>query len=129
MSDDLAAFLLACLYEAQGRAEAQLGVDNERAKFELADIDAKRRIVELFNHSAVTGLQNRVEHGEVVTTEYVRCACGWEQDVLSYQDWEDLFGAHLADLGLSSEPDDQVLRLLALPYAGRDGWRDEWRPE
>lgn len=24
---------------------------------------------------------------------------------------------------------DQLLRLLALPYAGRDGWREEWRPE
>lgn len=22
-----------------------------------------------------------------------------------------------------------TLRLLALPYAGREGWRDEWRPE
>jgi hypothetical protein len=23
---------------------------------------------------------------------------------------------------------ERVVRLLALPYAGRDGWREEWRP-
>jgi hypothetical protein len=92
VSDDLAAFLLACLYEAQGRAEAQLGIDNERAEFELADIDAKRAILALHSdqHDCTGNGPNAYEY------PYRGC---------------------------------DTLRLLALPYVGRDGWREEWRPQ
>lgn len=35
---------------------------------------------------------------------------------------------HLAAIGSGGDPDDVVLRLLALPYVGHADYRAEWRP-
>lgn len=66
----------------------------------LAEIDAKRRILDEIVHEA-TGLDMSVDLDRRVGTR--------DTDAEPY-------------LG------DQLLRLLALPYAGRDGYREEWRP-
>lgn len=69
----------------------------------LAEVDAKRRIlVEIFGYEAK------------IDGEWGCCHSA-------------------ADIGAGKCPEIDIneiaaLRILALPYAGRDGYRDEWRP-
>lgn len=69
--------------------------NNERV---LAEIDAKRRILDLHHE---TEMESEPDH--------------------------DRLGAGCAECHHFDWPCDTI-RLLALPYAGRDGYREEWRP-
>lgn len=72
----------------------------------LAECDAKRRIVEIHESEDVDG---RLTDGEDIT---VPC-CVVCRD----------------SNGMREEEPCPTLRLLALPYSGRPGYRPEWRPE
>jgi hypothetical protein len=66
----------------------------------LAEVEARRRI--LAEHKPMDGVGDRI----------VGChTCSWRDD------WDELHVEHPCP----------TLRLLAQPYAGRDGWREEWR--
>jgi hypothetical protein len=73
----------------------------------LAEVDAKRRILDL--HAIVDGYCSVCSHTEMVEH--------WDGENETYgeerisQGWPCL-----------------TVRLLALPYASRDGYREEWRP-
>ena len=100
MTDDLTTWLWAVLDEIE--ADAKFYIDNgatgpgrEWAQLVLADVAAKRRIIDVYRAEVIdVGMPGRPEwvHGRVPVE------------------------AHTA------------MRLLALPYADRPGYREEWRP-
>jgi hypothetical protein len=75
----------------------------------LAEVEAKRRILDL--HEVVDN------GGGTLDSRY--CAC--------------CFADRGYNAGVSNKTGEglpvwcETVRLLALPYAGRDGWREEWR--
>lgn len=75
----------------------------------LAEVAAKRRILELHKHERAKAPSRLVRQREASDIGCIICA-----------DWDGMTAA---------EGWCDTVRLLALPYAGRDGYRDEWRPE
>jgi hypothetical protein len=89
-----------------GEAQARLVADTRANQWHianwdparvLAEVEAKRRILDLHH---VTEFESEPDH--------------------------DPMGAGCAECGHFDWP-CETIRLLALPYAGRDGWREEWR--
>jgi hypothetical protein len=88
----------------------------------LRDVQAKRQIVQRFHHQPETGIRYGDE-------EYVSCVCGWEEVLHGVLDWDDAYSIHLASLHVNAEIADAVLRLLALSFSDRPGYREtEWAP-
>ena|SRR5690606_16992256 len=88
-------------YDGEDLAAADDYLDRFNPKRMLADLDAKRRVLDEHAPRSVTGFDvDGWEH-----TEDMCAAC------VSADNWP-----------------CQTLRLLALPYAVRPGYREEWRP-
>lgn len=88
----------------------------------LAEVEAKRRILEMHPHKRFsTAPEDWPDHWRDelrpafpgTDEPYVGCqACDWDPHMEEHQpNWW-----------------CQTVRLLALPHAGRPGYRDEWRP-
>jgi hypothetical protein len=108
---DLAEFLLARIAEDEAEApdihDDDMWSDGCSCNFParwLAECEAKRRIVEL--HSTEREHQCPNEDG---TSDYYNHLRGWAEEVEHPQVCP-------------------TLRLLALPYADSEGYREEWRP-
>lgn len=108
---DIADFIRARLDEDQWRAQAGKDAAEKRTHYRadmlrsceraLRDVDAKRRMIKLaFQHAA------KID-GE----------------------WGCCHSAEQIEAGLCHEPLPDLLRLLALPYAGHPDYRPEWAPE
>jgi hypothetical protein len=70
----------------------------------LDEMDAKRRILDLHEHVPAA------PWGRTDVTEIGCTICAYRQDDVIGKGW------------------CQTVRLLALPYADREGYRDEWKP-
>ncbi|MER6978723.1 DUF6221 family protein [Streptomyces carpinensis] len=79
----------------------------------LAEVDAKRRILDLYASSVDDRSALRARMREVIYTKP-----------------DELSGLHRQESALieTAEQMAPVVRLLALPYANRPGYREEWRP-
>jgi len=78
----------------------------------LAEVEAKRRILDRYEEAAA-------EHGRVEQLgPFADIHQGMDPD-----EYEQL----VHGLWMRAQALAEVARLLALPYAGRDGWREEWR--
>lgn len=118
MSDDLGRWLLTVLedrarglrdivafyrgVDPHGRAEPGAGERWREAVFALADLQTKLRVVEL--HCG--GHECRAEHAVIGATSPVS---EWTQRAVEWTDGPCL-----------------TVRLLAAPFWGSPGWRDEW---
>ncbi len=80
----------------------------------LAEVEAKRRILDLAEEVAAE--HERVEQ----LGPFADIHQGMDPD-----EYEQL----LHGLWMRAQALAEVARLLGPPYAGRDGWREEWRPE
>lgn len=118
--DDLIAFVRAQMDEDQEGLEYWLGnlaATSQAAEWVrhwLAEVVVKRRILELHEPQPTGYVDGRYVHGE---TGQLQCAYCAEQ-------------CHSRS-GLSCDMPDApwpcaTVRLLIQPYAGREGWRDEW---
>jgi hypothetical protein len=106
VTEDLAKWLLKQIGQDEDEVRGHLG---RSVGFRLAECDAKRRIIDLHEE----GEENELRHGH------------WEGHG-SNEHW------------IRDEPNDcpvcdeyepcLTLRLLALPYADRPGYRAEWKP-
>lgn len=82
----------------------------------LAEVAAKRRIIA--EHPTLTIFSEDMAGGERI--EVPEWYCRRCFDTSGRPPWD--------DVDRVEEP-CPTLRLLALPYAGRDGWREEWAPD
>ena len=86
-----------------------------RARERLAECDAKRRIIAAYLPPGAD------PHPGLPCINYEG------QDLASYDEYDTCHRHLKASEKLIHH--DYVLRLLALPYADRDGYREEWRPD
>jgi hypothetical protein len=93
-------------------ADAEHGWTQERV---LRDIDAKRKLLDL--HGLVHRDISWLENGEEETAEIPVCGNCVPRHA-AYHHRRDVPAGPCA-----------TLRLLALPYADRPGYRDDWRPD
>ncbi|WP_202946318.1 DUF6221 family protein [Pseudonocardia dioxanivorans] len=101
------------LYGADGLVIEIVGAPRgvlARAKRGLAEVEAKRRIIALHEHQDATAPSRDVRKRQP------------QQDFgcITCADWDGMTAA---------EGWCDTVRLLALPYADRPGYRDEWRPQ
>jgi hypothetical protein len=101
MTADLITWLRQQLDQQQAGLEQELreylGTHPEHGiRFRLAEVEAKRRILDLHHE---TELESEPDH--------------------------DPMGAGCAECGHFDWP-CETIRLLAQPYAGRDGWQEQW---
>lgn len=82
--------------------------------FVLADVDAKRRIIDELDAMPHYAWDGRPEYG---------CPMLTDPDT-----WAEVMARpQVCDCGRDTHV-ERSLRLLALPYAGRPGYLEEWRP-
>jgi hypothetical protein len=80
----------------------------------LAEVEAKRRILDLH-----IGAHDCTEIHTGVYPDDWPADAGWGK---AGERW-----AHAANEHFEADQPCPTVRLLAQPYAGRDGWREEWR--
>jgi hypothetical protein len=92
----------------------------------LAEVAAKRAILDRLVHEPTIGIRNFVDRGEVVSQDYVACACGWREDVRRGQG-DMAVDRHLYETGYDESVTADVVRLLVQPYAGHSDFDPSWR--
>lgn len=88
----------------------------ERRREALAEVDAKRRVVDLYE----VQVQRRADNA----AKFVRLTKSRSLDQVEFT----AVKTHGWELAGRCDTLEAVIRVLAVRYAGRDGYREEWQP-
>jgi hypothetical protein len=111
--DDLIAFLRARLDERERRANSWPdGVDYDENQWVLADVAAKRQLLQLHEHKPIPEHRRHEFDLSIYDPPFGCTRCHWDGDR------EETFGGGWCE----------HVRLLALPHADHPEYQESWKP-